>query len=102
MEKMQLIPARGRLLFAEILLADVLRIQLIPARGRLPVWKFYGYSFPRMQLIPARGRLLKFLDIRFITKRCSLAPRGDSLHMFPLANFHHFIDNPHILCYTSW
>ena len=34
--------------------------------------------------------------------RCSLSPRGDSVHMFSPANFRHFIDNSHILCYTSW
>lgn len=80
MEKMQLIPARGRLLFAEILLADVLRIQLIPARGRLRLI---------LEQVPEDGR-------------CSLAPRGDSLHVFSPVNFRHFIDNSHILCYTSW
>lgn len=102
MEKMQLIPARGRLLFAEILLADVLRIQLIPARGRLRACAVFSTCHSPMQLIPARGRLRLILEQVPEDGRCSLAPRGDSVHMFPPANFRHFIDNSHILCYTSW
>ncbi len=61
------------------------------------------FHFLSMQLIPARGRLRRYAaDDRDLIERCSLSPRGDFLHMFPLANFRHFIDNSHILCYTSW
>ncbi len=77
-------------------------MQLIPARGRLLLRRFEGDRLIEMQLIPARGRLLSPFENCLNGRGYSLAPRGDSLHVFSPANFRHFIDNSHILCYTSW
>ena len=74
---MQLIPARGRLLYSMSLLSHSFRCSLSP-RGD-------GYkknlrrlsTLKSMQLIPARGRLPTLAEGKKKTRGCSLSPRGD-------------------------
>ena len=99
---MQLSPARGRLLGLGRL-RPFAKDAAYPREGTVTTGTSQPFPPCRMQLSPARGRLLKcFAALLTLTIRCSLSPRGDSLHVFSPANFRHFIDNLHILCYTSW
>ena len=96
---MQLIPARGRLLYSMSLLSHSFRcslsprgdgykknlrrlstlksMQLIPARGRLPNVSSVQNAVVMMQLIPARGRLHPLRQNHPHQRGCSLSPRGD-------------------------
>ena len=120
---MQLIPARGRLLAGKELFT-VIKDAAYPREGTVtatPACRSPGYGCslsPRGDGYRALHRFLPAVDgcslaprgdgysnsgyTSAIFARCSLSPRGDFLHVLSPANFRHFIDNSHILCYTSW
>ena len=75
---MQLIPARGRLLFDVIPRENRSQMQLSPARGRLPGCKGFGLRSPVGCSLAPRGDGYAQAELsRANQQRCSLAPRGD-------------------------
>ena len=89
----------GYALFLE--LHSNFKIQLSPARGRLLLGTAAVFHCHRYSLAPRGDGYFTFRESS-IWRRDATYPRKGTPRVFSPANFRHFIDNSHILCYTSW